>query len=154
MTDPTPREQYELDRAARNGPWEVMCQPTFWGMVDKQEGCWLWKGFLDRDGYGLFTFRHKTTRAHRVAYELQVAAIPEGMQIDHLCRTRHCVNPHHMEVVTHRENVRRGIWVKKTHCPRGHEYSIANTYMMPSGSRQCKACNRIHVLAYRKRRKK
>jgi hypothetical protein len=87
---------------------------------------------------------------HVAVYELLVGAVPEGLQLDHLCRVRHCCNPRHLEPVTGKENVRRGIvsayqrsiplWM--THCRRGHEFTPENTYVPPSGQRVCRSCLR------------
>lgn len=80
----------------------------FWRRVQEQEGgCWLWVGTVDR-GYGLLSVDGKTVRAHRYSYETLVGPIPDGLQIDHLCRNRGCVNPAHLEPVTQVENIRRG----------------------------------------------
>lgn len=81
-----------------------------------------------------------------VAYEMYVGPIPEGMQLDHLCRVRHCVNPAHLEVVTQQENMRR-VAVLTTHCPRGHEYNEENTYVYTHHEhgwtmRFCRVCGR------------
>lgn len=75
------------------------------------DGCWLWSGAPRELGYGQVRIggrRGRTVAAHRLIYELAVGEIPVGLELDHLCRTRHCVNPRHLEAVTHRENVRRG----------------------------------------------
>ncbi len=84
----------------------------FWDYVNKTATCWLWKGGMTR-GYGVYAVwrgnRYRNTRAHRVAYELTIGFIPVGLEIDHLCRVRNCVNPAHLEAVTHRENILRGI---------------------------------------------
>lgn len=118
--------------------------------VNEATGCWEWSGARDRGGYGRFTFRGRLHAAHRVAYELFVGPIPEGLDIDHLCRVRNCVNTEHLEPVTTRENIVRGLapalaglrMASKTHCPRGHEYTEANTYIAPTGGRLCRTCNR------------
>lgn len=113
------------------------------------EGCWVWNGALDANGYGRLGGRKWSTNlAHRLSYIEFVGPIPEGMTIDHLCRNRRCINPAHLEPVTIAENVMRGeslpaINARKTHCPQGHPYDDENTYRNPStGHRLCRACNR------------
>ena len=81
----------------------------FWTKVDKTETCWLWTPPLDDSGYGKFSVSGKKVGAHRWAYEEINGAIPDGLQIDHLCRVRNCVRPDHLEAVTHLENVRRSV---------------------------------------------
>lgn len=96
--------------------------------VQRGTGCWVWRGPLDRDGYGTFHLRRLTRRAHRVGWYDLRGPIPEGMVVNHACRNRRCVNPQHMELTTPRENALRdttsvaAINGRKTHCPRGHEY--------------------------------
>lgn len=126
-----------------------------------ESGCWLWTARLDDGGYGLIGFydpiayhnsgkKSVQKRAHVAAYELLIGTIPSGMELDHVCRVRCCVNPYHLEPVTHAENVRRGIsgivngarMRAKTHCPRGHEYSGANLFVT-QGGRKCRECQRI-----------
>jgi HNH endonuclease len=115
--------------------------------VSAESGCWLWTGTKDRDGYG----KARGKRAHRVLYETVVGPIPAGLHIDHLCRVRHCVNRGHMEPVSQRENQRGGLsGVLKTHCPAGHAYDEANTYLY-RGARFCRACNRRAVATYQRR---
>lgn len=112
----------------------------FWTKVAKSEdGCWLWTASIKETGYGQFRLDGRAQYAHRIAYELCVGPIPDGLQLDHLCRVRHCVNPDHLEPVTQAENAARGSWAMKTHCPRGHEYTPENVYFN-SGRRYCCTC--------------
>ncbi|MDP9224875.1 MAG: HNH endonuclease [Actinomycetota bacterium] len=96
--------------------------------------------------------------AHRVAYELLVGPIPEGLTLDHLCRNTSCVNPQHLEPVTVRENVLRGMgWgaknKRKTHCHRGHPFDAKNTLRIPGGTRKCRTCANQASREYRLRKK-
>lgn len=91
-----------------------------------ESGCWLWTKKIDSYGYGTIQSKWKRKKAHRVAYEFYRGPIPEGMKIDHLCRVRCCVNPWHLEPVTDKENVLRGVgisaaYARRTHCKNGHE---------------------------------
>lgn len=122
----------------------------FWAKVDQSNDCWLWRGAINRGGYGRFYVGNaKASMAHRFAYETTVGPIPAGLQLDHLCRVRNCVRPDHLEPVTPRENVLRSDSISNrnrevTHCPQGHEYSMEN--LVPSalsrGARQCRTCKR------------
>ena len=118
--------------------------------LDLLEGCWLWKGSVNRDCYGTFWYEGKTRLSHRMSYEHWNGPIPKGLQLDHLCRNRNCVYPQHMEPVTFAENQRRGIqrnqYMDKTHCVRGHEFNEKNTYMKPNnGGRECRVCKNIRA---------
>ncbi len=123
-------------------------------------GCWQWLAGQNGIGYGTFRCGDKLKLAHRASYEHFVGPIPNGLEIDHLCRNRACVNPAHMEVVTHRENTLRGATVtaanaRKTHCNRGHRFTEANTYKYGGRpGRYCRACRRLHVLKWDLAKKK
>lgn len=125
-------------------------EERFWSFVEKNPdtGCWEWTGNKARGGYARFrSTGGPNVMAHRWSYEHYVGPIPEGLQIDHLCRVRNCVNPEHLEPVTCRENLLRGDTfqarnARKTHCKRGHPFDEANTYVMPTG-RECRACRGV-----------
>ena len=116
-------------------------------VTDAETGCWRWTGVRTHDGYGTLFEGY----AHRVSYELFVGPIPEGLEVDHLCNNRCCVNPEHLEPVTREENIRRQV-ERRTHCKSGHPYTPENTYVRPCGARQCRACNAAAVRRYQKRR--
>lgn len=127
----------------------------FWNKVDKSGSCWEWTACIRPDGYGVFGLNKVVVYAHRVAYELTRGPIPSGLEIDHLCRNRSCVNPDHLEVVNHKENMARGIHATKTHCKNGHKFTLENTYTRPSrpGTRECKVCKRANNTAWRRAHK-
>lgn len=111
-------------------------------------GCWEWVGARSHPGYGSTSFNGKNTPTHRLMYELLVAPIPAGLVIDHLCRNPPCCNPAHLEPVTMRENILRGVGVTareavQTHCKHGHEFTPENTRVTPKGWRICRACARV-----------
>lgn len=115
-------------------------------------GCWIWTRSQVTNGYGAFWDGGAIT-AHRWAYLHFIAPIPEGLQIDHLCRVRLCCNPQHLEPVTPAENVLRGdglsaVNARKTECKRGHEFTEANTYIGAKGDRSCRACNALRAREY------
>lgn len=116
-----------------------------------------------RLGYTKISIHQVGYFTHRVVYELRVGPIPEGLELDHLCRVRHCANPEHLEPVTGRENIRRGtspsaINGRKTHCKNNHEFTPENTYVSPLGKRTCRTCRKLYDAVHppkpRKRRTK
>jgi hypothetical protein len=115
-----------------------------------ESGCWLWMGARTPLGYGRFWTGLELGYAHRFSYEWFVGPIPNRYDLDHLCRNPPCVNPDHLEAVTHRENILRGVGQAainaiKTECKCGHPYTEANTIRPTSGGRVCRECNRIRL---------
>lgn len=140
----------------------------FWRRVDRsgpRDDCWIWRGPLSKSGYGFVWVpttpgKGTTLRAHRVAYELNVGPIPEGLVIDHLCRNTRCVNPLHLRACTHHENVVEApgslapaaLNAKLTHCRRGHEFTPENTEVW-NRRRVCLKCKRMRDREGQRRRK-
>jgi hypothetical protein len=137
----------------------------FWSKVEVRDCgyeslCLVWTGG-NSDGYGRFWLNGKHQAAHRVAYEAVKGPIPEGLELDHRCRTHACVNWDHTEPVTGHENTLRGegpaaVNARKTHCPKGHPYDEANTYHQPwrnTTIRQCRECHRARQREYKRRKK-
>ena len=138
--------------------------------AETPDGCWVWTGHVGERGYGTIG----AEPAHRAVYRRLVGPIPVDVQLDHTCHTlavgrgeceggetcphRRCVNPAHLEPVWHRENVLRGASfaaenARKTHCPRGHPYNVANTYIFNAkGHRRCRACLAFRMRKWRSRR--
>lgn len=113
------------------------------------EDCWLYAGYVNRHGYGEVQLKVDTKwrkfRAHRVMYESLKGDIPAGLVLDHLCRVTRCINPEHLEAVTDRVNILRGIAPsarnsRKTICKNGHSFTVENTWYRKGGGRRCKAC--------------
>lgn len=147
-----PHQAVLLVGGAAFGSTDRMDEKTaarFWAKVDRRgpDECWAWLGYVSPRGYGRTHIERRGYAAHRVAYEAVVGPIPEGLTLDHLCRNRACVNPAHLEPVTNRENVLRGVGItaaaaRATHCPQGHPYAGANLYVQPNGYRSCRVCIR------------
>lgn len=117
---------------------------AFFGHITHEtvDGCWIWDK-PSHKGYGQFS----GTTAHGWSFTYFMDDIPESIEIDHLCRVRACVNPWHMDPVPQKVNLLRGVGspamnARKTHCKRGHEFDVDNTYVNPKGQRTCRRCNR------------
>lgn len=145
------REEKIWARVNKNGP-----VPDF---SPELGPCWIWTGNIEEQGYGVYpSGSGSTVKAYRLIYEMIEGEIPKGLQPDHLCRVRACVNPDHLEPVTKKENVLRGfgptaINARKTHCIHGHEFSKENTLVLPNGNRQCRMCSRERNRLYHIRKK-
>ena len=121
-------------------------QERLWKKVNKTNTCWLWTASLDTKGYGQFAnpSSPKGTPAHKSVYELLISKVPKGLELDHLCRNKSCVNPEHLEVVTRLENLRRRVWSptrkKRTYCKNGGHLLIEGNLYWSNGRRTCKTC--------------
>jgi HNH endonuclease len=145
------------DRQRRTGALDLAPRTSFedrlWQRVEKRpDGCWVWVAALNGSGYGVVGRDSKVYRVHRIVYELLVRSIPDGLDLDHLCRNRACCNPAHLEPVTNRENWLRGqhptaVTVRTDRCQRGH--SMADAQTRPNGSRYCKPCAKAAQLRRR-----
>lgn len=140
------------DHMSLRGPQETdqsrnkRMMEKFWSNVRKTDTCWIWEAYKSM-GYGKFIFNNQRWEAHRFCYTLFKGEIPFDKELDHLCRNPACVNPDHLEAVSHRENILRGNTlpsknILKTDCPFGHEYSINNTRIGTNGARYCKLCDK------------
>jgi hypothetical protein len=126
---------------------------------DEATGCWNWNACVNAQGYGRVSSGRPrlTIYAHRASYEAFVGSVPKGLELDHLCRNRRCVNPEHLEPVTHRENVRRGEAAERAAakrraapaCRAGHAFDAANTYISAQGKRRCRTCQRAAMARHR-----
>ena len=117
----------------------------FWQKVahEPNTGCYLWYGGADRFGYGRAWDGKKVVLAHRLAYELTRGPIQDGLELDHLCRIPACVNPDHLEAVTHRVNMTRSpaVWLRRQRvCSRGHTLTDHTKVYWEGTRRRCKAC--------------
>ena len=121
--------------------------------VWRTDTCWRWLGSTDKDGYALFRIG-KTNRGARISYEHYVGPIPEGYEIDHLWKQKDCVNPFHLEAVTHKVNISRQEHnnqnKNKKSCNNGHEFTEKNTLILANGDRQCRKCSRDRQRKHRR----
>jgi hypothetical protein len=147
MAQRTPAAERFWIKVAKNGPTPAHAPDL--------GPCWVWTAGMSPKGYGWFKAPDRARLAHQFAYMLTVGPIPEGTELDHLCRNRACVNPGHLEPVDHATNVRRGDGgpgkFPRTHCPQGHEYTESNTRWAPSGGRRCRKCNAAHQIRWRRK---
>ena len=135
----------------KNGPI-----PSFNTKLGK---CWIWQAAIFKSGYGAFGYLGKVVRAHRMAYLLKKGEIPAGLDLDHLCHVRRCVNPSHLEAVSRSVNLNRGFgpdiasrrWRLVKSCNRGHKYTPSNTRIYRNRYRICRQCARDSI---RQRRSK
>lgn len=152
-------------------------EKRFFKKVEKHpNGCWLWRGGTSR-GYGTFWNGTTTSKVHRWSYEFHKGKVPKGLELDHLCKTKNCVNPDHLEPVSHLVNMQRAdcsiagehfkiSQMAKTHCPKGHAYFGDNLILkigVNGGQRRiCRAClsesnrkyrteNREEVIEYQRK---
>lgn len=124
----------------------------FWSKIlISPTGCWLWTRSCYRDGYASFSWQGRTVAGHLVAYRTLVGRVPDGLRLDHTCRIRHCVNPAHLEPVTQKINILRGVGTSAQHarklaCHLGHAFDVENTRIeiRKDGSvrRICRKCHR------------
>ena len=117
--------------------------------VEPNTGCWLWIGSCSTNGYAIKKINRRNYTVHRLTWEDKNGPIPAKMELDHLCRVRNCVNPSHLEPVTHLENIRRGVRATRTHCKNGHPYDTL--YIRPNGyhHRGCSQCHNEANSRYR-----
>lgn len=159
---------------ASGGPKLKTESERFWIKVDKNGpipidrhdlgNCWIWIAYRNQAGYGWFKLGSRRdgtegqVQAHIWLYEYEIGPVPDGLELDHLCRNRACVRPTHLEAVLHRINVLRGEATsaknaKKTHCPKNHSYSGDNLIITSRGTRACRICVTEQRRAWGEKRK-
>lgn len=120
--------------------------------ITKKNGCWIWKGAVFKSGYGQLRIggrNGRLMRAHRVSYECFREKISDGLEIDHLCRNTLCVNPDHLQAVTHSINMQRRRDSGLNYCKHGHRWNKKTTYVRPdNGRRECRKCIKVRKMRY------
>jgi HNH endonuclease len=116
-------------------------------IAEDKNGCWIWQSKIGTNGRAIFKVNARTISVHRWAYEHYRGPIPDGLVLDHLCKTPLCVNPDHLEAVTVLENNRRA----RTHCFRGHLFGDETTVLKKDGKRICRICENERRARYRQR---
>ena len=125
-------------------------------LPEPNTGCWLWERGCTSAGYGVIRIDGQNHYAHRLIYQLLVGPIPDGKEIDHKCGLRGCINPAHLEAVTHHENVKRGgakTRARRPFCGRGHSFEDENAYQRPNGQRVCRTCMSLRAQRYNEKRR-
>lgn len=133
------------------------CRPV-WHDPDLEKPCLVWKGTTFPFGYGEIWYEGRPRLVHKIVFEALARPVPDGLELDHVCRNPPCCEPSHLEPVSHRENVLRGDGVaakcaRKTHCPKGHPYDEANTRIGPKGQRFCRKCHVANETERRRRKR-
>lgn len=126
--------------------WSVRDSMRFTRFVPQDSNpssCWAWQGAIDKYGYGKFTARGRTLKAHRAAYEMRRGPIPPSLTIDHMCENKACVNPAHLDVATAAENTRRSARDRRLSCGREHPWTEQTTRWRSNGRRACRTCESL-----------
>lgn len=144
---------HTLPTNIRVGPViEARLMASIEAITRRPDDCYEWVGGLDREGYGRIRSSTGTMAAHRAIWLMLRGPIPDGLVIDHLCRNRACVNVNHLDVVTDRENIRRGLrGALRTHCAKGHPFAGHNL-IVAQGRRYCRECRRVSAAKSNQRR--
>lgn len=124
-------------------------------IVENEQGCWVWSGYVRKDGYANFRIGSRFWKAHRASFYLHKGQIPDGLDLDHLCRNRACVNPKHLDPVTRSVNCKRGntgkhlIGAHNTHALKDHP---KQEYFDEKGRSRCRECRRQQAIKYNAKR--
>ncbi len=150
-------------------PRRKTLEEYFWARVKKTATCWLWTGRTMHFGYGVIQLYQRAPHisSHRASWMIHHGSIPNGLWVLHKCDVPACVNPDHLFLGTHADNMKdaqrkgrlsvpgKGWLGKRTHCPRGHEFNEKNTYVYRTGKkvvRLCRPCRKENQRQYMERR--